>query len=438
MNRPPSAAAATIATTAATEPFAARVTEAQAGPCRLLVLPTPAEQVVSFRGSFRTLPNFAEGEELTQDLAASLLDKGTETRDRFALARVLEDRGAELSVQSSGLRVRFSGRALSGDVPSVLEVLAEMLRAPRFAPEEFEKERAQQAASLQHEMDDTGTQAAGALARALYGPAHPSYRPRPEASLETLEALTVEDVRAYHAAHVGADDFVMTAAGDVEPDALAAVVEEQFGDWDGGNAEGRFDSQATPSDERRHVVEMPDRDSVDVRLGHALPGVRRDADDYLPLYLANYVLGGNFSARLMRIVRDEKGLTYGTGSSLVGVSTEYDAYWKIRIALSQEKLGEGIEATRAVIEDFADGGVTGEELAEKKTTLTGSFTVGLASTGRLAGALLSNAERGFEVGYLDDFPREVEALTLDDVNVALRRHFRPQALHEALAGTLPG
>ena len=420
-----------------TETFSARTEETQAGPCRLLAHPTPAEQVVSLRGSVWAGPDFAAGEELTQKLTAALLDKGTEHRDRFALARVLEDRGAELSVRSDGLRVRFSARALREDVPAVLEVLAEMLRAPRFAPEELEKERAQQAAALQRQMDDPGAQASGALARALYGPAHPNHRPAPRALLKELDALGRADVQGYHAAHFGADDFLMAAAGDLDPGALAAAVREHFGEWKPANPEPRFDTEASPAGEQRHVVEMPDRESVDVRLGHALDGLRRDSDDYLPLYVANYVLGGNFSARLMRIVRDEKGLTYGTGSALAGVAVAHDAYWKIRVALSQEKLKEGIEATRAVVEDFATEGVTEEELAEKKTTITGSFTVGLASTGRLARTLLANAERGFETGYLDAFPAKVEALTLDEVNDAVEQHFRPDALHEALAGTLP-
>ena len=424
-------------TETATETFAARVTEAQAGPARLLALPTPAEQVVSLRGSFRTQPDFAAGEELTQELMTTLLDKGTETRDRFELARVLEDRGAELNVQSGGLRVRFSARALREDVPAVLDVLAEMLRAPQFAPEELEKERAQLAASLRHDLDDTGTQASGALARALYRSAHPSHRSRPEALLKKLAAITREKVQAYHRNQLGANDLLISVAGDLDPEALAGRIEEHFGGWAASELEARFDTDAQPEEERRHVVEMPDRDSVDVRLGHALPGVRRDADDYLPLYVANYVLGGNFSARLMRIVRDEKGLTYGTGSSLAGVATEHDAYWKIRIALSQDKLSEGLDATRAVVEDFVEEGVTQKELDEKKATVTGSFTVGLASTGRLARALLANAERGFDTAYLDDFPDEVEGLELEEVNAAVRRHFRPEALHEALAGTLP-
>lgn len=418
-------------------PFAERVTETQAGPARLLALPTPAEEVVSLRGSVRAGPDFAAGEELTQELMTALLDKGTEHRDRFELARVLEDRGAELSIRSDGLRVRFSVQALREDVPAVLEVLAEMLRQPRFAPEELEKERAQQAAALQRRMDDTGAQASGALARALYAPSHPNYRPAPEALLEKLDVLGRDDVKTYHRNHVGANDFLMAATGDFAPDALAEAISQHFGEWSKADSEPRFDTEASPSGEQRHVVEMPDRESVDVRLGHALDGLRRNSDDYLPLYVANYVLGGNFSARLMRIVRDEKGLTYGTGSALAGVATEHDAYWRIRVALSQDKLDEGIEATRAVVEDFAAEGVTEEELDEKKTTITGSFTVGLASTGRLARTLLANAERGFEVSYLDEFPEKVEALTLEEVNDAVRRHFRPGALHEALAGTLP-
>ncbi|PSQ98805.1 MAG: insulinase family protein, partial [Bacteroidetes bacterium QS_9_68_14] len=323
---------------AADETFAARVAERSVAGGRLLALPTPAEEVVSLRGSVRAWPDFAAGEELTQQLMAALLDKGTEHRDRFELARVLEDRGAELNVTSSGLRVRFSVRALRDDVPAVLEVLSDMLRQPRFAPEELEKERAQQAAALQRRMDQTRAQASGALARALYTPAHPSYRPAPGALLEQLRALGRADVQAHHDAHLGADDLLMAAAGDLAPDALADAAREHFGGWETADPEPRFDTEAAPSEKQHHAVEMPDRESVDVRLGHALPGLRRDSEDYLPLYVANYVLGGNFSARLMRIVRDEKGLTYGTGSALAGVAVAHDAYWKIRVALSQEKL----------------------------------------------------------------------------------------------------
>jgi len=169
-------------------------------------------------------------------------------------------------------------------------------------------------------------------------------------------------------------------------------------------------------------------------MGHAL-SLRRDHEDYAALYVGNYILGGNFSARLMTTVRDERGLTYNISSGLAGVSTRYDGYWQTAVTLSHDALDEGIDATKDVISRFVEEGATADELDAKKTTITGSYTVGLATTRRLAQSVLTNAERGFSMDYLDRFPTEVEALTLEEVNDAIRRYLRPAAMHEALAGT---
>jgi predicted Zn-dependent peptidase len=82
-------------------------------------------------------------------------------------------------------------------------------------------------------------------------------------------------------------------------------------------------------------------------------------------------------------------------------------------------------------------GATAEELDAKKTTITGSYTVGLATTERLAQSILTNAERGFDLSYLDEFPEEIRALTLEEVNSAIQKYFDPASIQEALAGTRP-
>ncbi len=84
-----------------------------------------------------------------------------------------------------------------------------------------------------------------------------------------------------------------------------------------------------------------------------------------------------------------------------------------------------------------DEGVRPDELAEKQETIAGTHVVGLATTGGLAARLLVNAERDFPIGYLDDYPALIHALTVEEVNAAVRRHLRPEALHLTVAGTLP-
>lgn len=427
----PNASASASAT--ATPALAPRIRDRSAGPGRLLTLETAVDDIVSWRGSFLACPDLAAEDELRQELTVSLLDKGTEHRDRFALARVLEDCGAKLDLSSDGLYVDVSGRALVEDLPRVLDVLAEMLRAPSFEESEFEKARAQAIAETRRRMEKTGAQASAALTRRLFGAGHPNHSAAPEAVIERLRSLTLEDIRAYHADHIGATDWTLAVVGDLDHDAVEQVVADAFEEWGPHEAEPTHETEATPEDVGRSVVPMRDKSNVDVRLGHPVP-IRRDHPDYHALYVGNYILGGNFAARLMDTVRDEKGLTYHIGSGLSGVTTRYGGYWQTSVTLSRDALDEGIAATTDVIRRFVEEGATEAELDDKKTTITGSYAVGLATTRRLAQSILTNAERGFETDYLDRFPEAIRALTLEEVNEAVRTHLRPDAMHEALAG----
>ncbi len=415
------------------ETLAARVEERAVGPCRLLTLHTPVRDVVSWRGCFTAHPDFAAGDELVQALTVSLLDKGTRRRDRFALADVLENRGAQLHFSTDGLRVACQGQALRKDLPEVLEVMAEELRQPLFDAAEFEKAKAQYLAGLQRSLENTAAQANGALSRRLYSRAHPNYTAPTQEAMERLDGLAPEQVRAYHTRHFGANDLILVFVGDVDSEAVAATLGAALGDWPTHQAPPAFAASAAPQPPGRTVVSMPGKHNVDVRMGHPLRVLRQDAD-YLPLHVANYILGGNFSARLMTRVRNEMGLTYGINAALDGITTEYEGHWQVGVTLSLENVEKGIEATLTEVRRFVEEGVTEDEVRAKKTTITGAFKVGLATTGGLAATLLLNATRGFDVGYLDRFPAEVEALTRPALNDAISRHFHPDAFQVVLAG----
>ncbi len=417
--------------------LASQIHDREAGPGRLLTLQTSVDDIVSWRGSFLAYPDLAADDDLRQKLTVSLLDKGTEQRDRFELARVLEDCGAKLNLSSDGLYVDISGRALTDDLPRVMDVLSEMLQSPSFEEEEFEKARAQALANVQRRMEKTSAQASSALTRRLFGEGHPNYSDALEAVLQKLQQLTLDDIRQYHAAHFGATEWTLAVVGDLEHDMVESVVADTFAGWAPHDADPSHETEGKEEAEPgRSVVPMPDKSNVDVRMGHAV-SLRRDHDDYPALYVGNYILGGDFAARLMNTVRDEKGLTYHISSGLSGVSTRYAGYWQTSVTLSHDALEEGIETTTEVIRQFVEEGATEEELESKKTTITGSYAVGLATTRRLAQSILTNAERGFDLEYLDRFPEEIEGLTLDDVNEAVRTHLRPDAMHEALAGVAP-
>ena len=418
------------------EPLSARVEERVVGPCRVLMLKTPVRAVVSWRGSFMAYPDLVGGDELLQMLTVQMLDKGTHDRDRFAIAEVLENRGAQLRFASEALRVSFEGRALRDDVPEVLQIMAEELRRPLFDDAEFVKAKARYKAWLQRSLENTGSQASAALIRRLYSTAHPHYMVPTQEVIARLDTLTAEPVRAYHARHFGARNLLLVFVGDIDVKAVEQAMHDAFGDWPAHEAPAAYQTKATPQVPGRVNVFMPDKFNLDVRMGHAL-SLRRADPDFMPLFVGTYILGGNFSARLMNKIRDEMGLTYGINARLLGITAEYEGHWMIGVTLSQENVEKGIVATLDEVRRFVDEGPTADELKAKQTTITGSFKVGLATTGKLATTLYRHAIQGFGVDYLERFPLEVEAVTLDQIRDAVARHFRPEAFQTALAGTLP-
>lgn len=418
-----------------TQTFAEQVSETQVGPVRTYVLPTLIEEVVTFQLSFQTLPDYAANEENVQQMVISLLDKGTIFRDRFELSDALDSRGAQLYFTTSGDRCMLVGKCLRIDLGEILKIAAEMLQHATFEESEFEKARIQETAATRRILESTGSMAHNALTRQLYTPAHPNFRTDPKGTIEQLRMMTVEEVRGYFNGHFGARNCNAVFVGDVDNNEVIQAVAEAFGEWKEATDAGSYERSANPQAPLRIHIPMLDRSNLDVRMGHALD-ISRSHPDYLALYLGIYILGGNFSARLMNSVRDEQGLTYGIGARTAGVHVDYDCYFLTSVTLSGENLERGIQATMTEIERFVSGGITTEELEEKKTTVTGSFAVGLATTSGLAGTLQTNVDRGFGVRFLDDYIDLINALTVDQVNNAIRRYIRPELLHTVVAGTL--
>ncbi len=421
-------------TTVEQKTFEQRIREVEIGQCRLLMLRSEVENVVSWQGSFFTYPDFGAGEELMQSMVVSLLDKGTVHRDKFAIADILENKGAEVRFQQRGIRAGFSGRALWQDFESVFDVFAEQLFEPKMAAEEFEKSQMRITASIQRNKDRTGIRASEALRDMFYAPAHPNYSFPAEAELQALQDMRVEELKAYHATHFVSNGCVLVVVGDIDFDVVEKTVSRHFAGWQEHSVTPVFTASASGGEAKTLHVPMADKYNLDVKMGHPV-ALRRGDTDFTALYIGNFILGGNFSSRLMDIIRDEMGLTYGVGSSLPGVSKYYDGHWQISITLSQDKLEEGIDATRKLVTQFVEEGVSAEEVAEKQATITGTYKVQMGTTNGLASTILRSVERGFDKSRLDTFPEEVHGLSVEDVNRVLKTHLNPDALRIVSAGT---
>jgi zinc protease len=403
----------------------------------VVTVPTAIRDVVTLRAAF---PGGAVGQPAGRvavaDLTAALLDQGTVARDKFAVAALLEQAGAEIRFDAGTHTVDVAAKCLRDDLPLVLSLLAEQLRTPRFDPAEFAKVQRRLAGQLRRDLEEPGVRASVAFARAAFPPSHPNHRAAPEDYLADLERTTLAEVRAFHAATYGTAGARLVAVGDVDDAALDQALAQGFRDWTGGRAWTSPPPAAAPAAARVERLPLPDKTSVALLIG-APSGLRHRDEDHLAVATGTAVFGsGFFSARLLDIIRNREGLTYGIGAALGG-DTHVDGAWTLQGTFGPELLARGQESTVRELRRFLTAGVTEEELANFKVTLTGSFQLGLATTEGLAGALLACLQRGYGPEWIDAYPGRVEALTAAQVNAALRRHLDPDRMITVLAGPLP-
>ena len=403
----------------------------------VLTLKTSIRDVVTIRGVVNAGDVFNPPENSAiADLTAGMLDQGTVKRDKFAVAELLEQTGATLSFSTGSHTMNFSAKCLRKDLATVLGLLAEQLRAPRFSPEEFAKLKKQFIGRHKRNMEDTDFRAESAFARAVFPPGHPNRPPADEKYLADIEAATLEQLKAFHAANYGQTGARLVAVGDVDDPAIERALHEAFGGWQGGRPFPTAPRAPALAGGRLEKVNMPGKTSVSFVVGQP-SGLRYADADYQALNFATSVLGsGFFSARLLDIIRNREGLTYGIGAGLTA-DTYTDGSWMIRGTFAPELLEKGTASTLRELRSFHEKGLTAEELKTFKVTLTGSYKVALSTTSGLASTLLNALQRGYGPEWVDEFPRRIHALTLEEANAAIKRYVDPNKMVTVLAGTLP-
>jgi len=403
----------------------------------LMTMATPVKDVVTITGSFLGGDEFSPASNgKIADITAAMLDQGTKKQDKFEISEKLESVGAELSFYSSQYHVGFDIRCLKNDVPLVIELLAEQLKEPVFNEEDLETTKKRYKGQLQRAKESTRGQAYREFMRTIYPEGHPNYSFTVDEEIEMVENVTAADLKAFQKKNYGLGYMTVVAVGDIDEKALAKSLKKHFKGWNKSSLKlEKTDKKANPGKKVVSNVTIQDKTSTDTYFGQAI-GIDRDHEDYYPLFVGVYVLGGNFSARLMQTVRDQQGLTYGIGSSVRGVDHGKDGYWYTWGTFGPSLLDQGKAATMEQVSKWAEEGISEEELSAKISTITGSYKVGLATTSGKAGQILTNAERGRPVEYLDKYPSLINALTLEQVNAAIKKYVDPSSLVTVTAGTI--
>ena len=400
----------------------------------VIVYPMGVKDVVTVAGSLPAGDSYAAGGNIAAaSLTGMLLDKGTTKQDKFVIAKQLDDVGAQIAFDVNEQTAGIGAKSLKKDLPLVIRILAQELRTPAFSPEEFEKAKKQFEGGMRPALEDTRYRAQDAFSRAAYPLGHPNRMFEIPEWLAAAQRLTLEEVRAFHTKYYGPSHLTLVFVGDVDARLIQAEVAKAFAGWTGGvEAVRAFKGEPMQAPPEQKVA-LKDKTSISMILGQPT-GLRYQDPDSVALRVGTAILGSGFTGRLMSTVRDKEGLTYGIGAGLGG-DTFVDGSWAISGAFAPALLEKGIASTRRELDSWWQDGVTAQELAARKTNMIGTYQVSLATTDGMARAMLQTVERGKPLSWLDELPKAIEALTVEQVNAAIKKNLDPKKMVLVEAGT---
>lgn len=370
--------------------------------------PIVALQLVVRSGSDADPPALAGLAAATADM----LDEGAGDRDALAIARDLETLGAELFLGASR-----DGSTLSLSVPSpgfepALAIAADVALRPRFADADWSRVQNDRLTSLVQRRDQPEAVAVLVADRVLFGDQHPYGRPA--AGYEkTVRAITAADLRGHYQKLWRPNNASLVVVGDFQPERLKAALERAFGGWKKGPVPAA--RPATPRKQRPRLVLVDKPAAPQTVLRLVGPGFARSSPERPPLSLLATVLGGSFTSRLNFNLREQKGYTYGAGSSFQFLRRPgpFSAAASVFTKVTGEALGEFLKELGAL----RTGEVTTEELTKARAMQQQRLAEALSTTGGTAGTFADIVLYGLP---LDEPVRFTAALQKADARLLKR------------------
>lgn len=363
-------------------------------------------------------------------MTAGLITQGAAGRSAPEIATEIERLGAVVGASAGYDFSNVYANSPSDVFGETFALMVQLVRQPDFAQEELDRSRDQALDGLRLSMSQPGSVAAAVTARAVFGDA--PYGAPAGGTLDTLPAITREDIAGFHAANWRPSSATLVFSGDITPEAAFAMAEAAFGDWadPAQAATVSADPAGTTVAPRVIVVDMPGSGQAAVYVAGRAIG--RADEDYYPLLVGNAVMGGGYSARLNREIRIERGLSYGAGSSFSARQDEgmVSAQAQTRNDAAAEVVSLILaEVTRLSAED-----ATADELAPRRATLVGSFARSLESVDGLGNLVTNLAVYGLPLSELEAYAPNVRAVTAADIRRVASAELRPETFSIVVVG----
>ena len=374
------------------------------------------------------------GKYAAAQLAGALLMRGTKTMSRQQIQDAIQKLNATISVCGGGGRGGGGGR-LQGCTASIqttsenlvpaMRLMAEILKDPAFPEQDFDLLRTQAITGIERGRTEPATLATQALQ------ANISPFPRSDVrhsrtideQIEDLKAVTLDDVKNFYTQFFGASHGDIVAVGAMNVADVQKAAQELFGSWKSATPYTRIESKVLPVKVIDTKIETPDKENAEFVA--ALRIRMSDTDpDYPAMILANYMMGGDITARWPNRIRNQEGLSYGTSSSFSAPApVDGDASVLSASIISNPKNSPKVESSfRDELRKTLADGFTQKELDDAKAAIHDARVLGRSSDQGIMSVIMTRAEVDRNLSWDVQMDAKLAALTLDQVNAAFRKH----------------
>ena len=383
---------------------------------------------VRFKGGASLDP---EGKRGAINLMTGLLEEGAADKDAREFAAAAEGLAASFGFDVRDDAMSVSAQFLSENREDAMALLRTALQEPRFDDDAIARVKAQVVSAIQSAATDPDKISGRTFDRLAFGD-HP-YATSINGTLESVAALTREDMFAAKDAVMARDRLYVGAVGDITPEELGKLLDDLLGDLP---AVGAKMPEKAPFLLKGGVTVVPfDTPQSVVTFGQE--GIERHDPDFFAAYVMNTILGGSGrQSRLMEEVREKRGLTYGVYTYLLPM--DYAALYMGRVASANDRVAQAVQVIRDEWIKMAENGVTAEELEGAKTYLTGAYPLRFDGNGPIANILVGMQMQDLPIDYIATRNDKVNAVTLEDVARVAKRLVRPDDLHFVVVGQPEG
>jgi zinc protease len=377
------------------------------------------------------------GKMAAVEMLGSLMVRGTSSMSLQQLNDRLDQLKANIGAGSQQQELILSIETKRENLLEVLEVVREILREPTLDEKEFELLKEQSIAQLENQSQEPQVLAYLSVARILnpYERGDVRYVATIDEELEDLRNLSLEDVKQIHQKFLSGSEGEIAVVGDFDPEEVKAGLSNMLTGWT-----SKIPYQRVPvaplSDVKIALqsIETPDK-ANSVYYASQQYALRDDHPKFAALLMGNYILGASaLSSRLGDRVRQKEGLSYSVASSLRANAIDEYAELNIRAIANPSNRDALVQAIGEEIQKIVNDGISEAELQDATQGYLQSQQLNRSRDGLLARVLSNNLFAGRDMQYYQKLESQIAALSVDDVNEAIKEYINPEFLVIATAG----